>query len=271
MQVFFMEEANKINLWKRFLKPVEIKEDKIFLNDKWKSLSFKQKVKIVKKIGKNLGPSHGDKIILSKNLKSDQDLENLLYSNGWDIVKGKILFQYLILEVVEHICKQNKIIEQETQISVTVNEVNTLTINWIENLCRKFKIVNVVTNHTNYFRRLKERLWEEEGIVITITNNKKKALAKATIILNIDFPEEFINQYVIYEHSILINLEEDVKIRKKRFSGKIVNDYKIKLKKESCIAQSLEKEEYKSFALEDLAEIYLMHHPQEIQNIIIAN
>ena len=35
-------------------------------------------------------------------------------------------------------------------------------------------------------------------------NNKKKSLAKAQIIVNIDFPSEIINQYVICENATII-------------------------------------------------------------------
>lgn len=87
--------------------------------------------------------------------------------------------------------------------------------------------------------------------------------------MNVDFSEELINKYVINDNSILVNLEENVRIKKKRFNGKIINDYNIKLKNSSNIANFLEKEEYEKYDLKDLTEIYVMNNPKEIQDIII--
>ena len=63
--------------------------------------------------------------------------------------------------------------------------------------------------------------------MITVGNNKKKSLSKSQIIINIDFPTELINQYNIYEEAIIINIPGNIKIKKKRFNGTIINDYEI--------------------------------------------
>ena len=126
-----------------------------------------------------------------------------------------------------------------------------------------------MTNNINYFKPLKEKLWDEDGIIITLTNNKKKALSKSNIILNVDFSEEVINRYIIFDEAILINLEEEIKIRKKRFCGKIINDYKIKPKENSELEAFLKKEEYENFDIKDLTEVYVTNNPKELENIII--
>lgn len=268
MQVFLVEEAKKVSLFKKIFKPIEIKEDKVILNCKCKNIKFKKKIKIVKNIKKKLNLI--SKIILSKELKQEKELVDLFYSNGFDIVNGKILFKVLIDKIIDYICRKNNIKMQESQISITVNDVNNLNTHLIENLSEKFKILNIVTNHMNYFKKVEEKLWTEKGIIITVTSNKKKALSKANIILNVDFPEEMLNKYFIYDNSILINMEEKVKIKKKRFNGKIINEYKISFKKDSNIADILQNDEYKNFDLNDLAEIYIINNPNEIEDIIIC-
>jgi hypothetical protein len=70
----------------------------------------------------------------------------------------------------------------------------------------------------------------ENGIIITITNNKKKSLMKSQIIINVDFPKELIDRYRINEYATIINIKEKLKIKQKRFEGRIINDYEIKLK-----------------------------------------
>ena len=65
--------------------------------------------------------------------------------------------------------------------------------------------------------------------MITISNNKRKSLAKTKIILNIDFPEDLINKYNINNKAIIINVENEVKINSKIFNGININFYNIKI------------------------------------------
>ena len=92
-------------------------------------------------------------------------------------------------------------------------------------------MVNIVTNHIEKFRKIEKQIFEEDGIMITIGNNKRKGLTKSEIILNIDFPTELINQYHIYEKAIILNIKYPIKIVKKRFNGINLNDYDISFKK----------------------------------------
>ena len=79
-----------------------------------------------------------------------------------------------------------------------------------------------------------------------------------------------INRYTIYDNTIIINIEESIKIKKKRFNGKIINGYKIKLKKDSQIYNDLNQEKYEEFDLKDLVECYIINNNSEIENILIC-
>lgn len=267
MRVFLLEERRE----KWPLKKIKIIDDKILLNYDLKKMKINKKIKLVEKIKRILDENGVKKILISKNLKKDKDIVNLLYSNNFSIIKGKELQKKLISQILDNTCKQNNLKEEETKISILVNDISTWGLNLIENLSRRFKTINVVTNNINCLINIKNRLWDEYGIVITLTNNKKKALANSQIILNVDFPEELINKYILLDTAILINLEENVKIKKKRFCGKIINDYKITLKKDSNIFKELKIEMYKNFDIKDLAEVYTIGNPGELQNIIICD
>ena len=65
--------------------------------------------------------------------------------------------------------------------------------------------------------------------MLNISNNKRKSLLKSEIILNIDFPEEAINKYRIYDNSIIINLNEKIALKSKRFNGININDYRVEM------------------------------------------
>lgn len=65
--------------------------------------------------------------------------------------------------------------------------------------------------------------------MLNASNNKKKSLLKAKIIINIDFVEENINKYKIYDNSIIININDKINIKSKRFNGININYYKIQI------------------------------------------
>lgn len=258
MQVFLLEENNKKNKIKALFRKIELKDDKVLIN-------YKLNGKIIKELNKlNI-----KNIILSKEIKKEKEFINLLYSNNFNIINGRNLFKKIIYILIEEKIKKQNLKMQEKQISIMTNKLDTYNKNLIKSLSKKFKTLNVVTNNISYFVALKEQLWEEEGIVIILTNNKKKALSKSDIIINIDFPEELVNIYNIYNEAILINLEEEIKIKKKRFTGQIINDYKIRAKEGSKLSEFLNNEEYKKYAAKDLAEVYIANNPEELQNIII--
>ena len=258
MQVFLLEENNKKNKIKALFRKIELKDDKVLIN-------YKLNGKIIKELNKlNI-----KNIILSKEIKKEKEFINLLYSNNFNIINGRNLFKKIIYILIEEKIKKQNLKMQEKQISIMTNKLDTYNKNLIKSLSKKFKTLNVVTNNISYFVALKEQLWEEEGIVIIVTNNKKKALSKSDIIINIDFPEELVNIYNIYNEAILINLEEEIKIKKKRFTGQIINDYKIRAKEGSKLSEFLNNEEYKKYAAKDLAEVYIANNPEELQNIII--
>ena len=184
---------------------------------------------------------------------------------------GKKLYKELVIKIIERkLCDYKKNIE-DTYIAVTSNDKAEWIYLLIHNLATKFKNVNIVTNNINYFKYLQEKLYEENGAVIAITNNKKKALQKVDVIFNIDFTEDQLNKYRINDECLIISLDEKVIIHKKRFSGKIISDYEIKLKYDSKIYNDLIQPKYKKYDLKDLSFCYLINNPEEEKNIIICN
>lgn len=76
---------------------------------------------------------------------------------------------------------------------------------------------------------MQEYLYNEFGIVLSVTNNKKKSLLKSEIIINMDFVEESINKYKIYDNAIIVNISDKINIQSKRFNGININYYKIQI------------------------------------------
>ena len=82
--------------------------------------------------------------------------------------------------------------------------------------------------------------------MLNISNNKRRSLFKSEYIINIDFPEELINKYRIYDEAILVNIGDKINISSKRFNGINVNYYKIKVPEECKIANFSDEIVYES-------------------------
>ncbi len=63
--------------------------------------------------------------------------------------------------------------------------------------------------------------------MVVVSNNKKKSLQKAKIIINFDLKYEDFSNYQINRNSIVINLSDNIMKMEKTFNGVIVNSMQI--------------------------------------------
>ena len=209
----------------------------------------KNSQKLVKKLLLN----GANNVVIDKKIIECNNLLNLLRANDIKIFDGKWLERYLILDILEYIVNKKQIIKAETEIAITANEITDLLIEIIKNLSKQYKKLTIVTNHIEKLRKIVKEIKEKEGIVIILSNNKNKSLLKSQIILNMDFNQELINQYKIFENAIIINVEESIKIDAIRFNGIIINDYEVEIgRKEFIWREGIEKYKQKDLIEADL-------------------
>lgn len=228
--MYFIQETDKPKILSQLLLIPKLEKDKIilplFLGAEEKIA--KQEIITAKKTKKILEKTNCKKIILSKELQEKEIFCNQLYTYGFEINNGRWLFKVLAFDAINYAVKKNKMTAEKIKISILVNEIDDIVLETINQIIKKYKNINIVTNHMEKFKKLEEQILEEYGIMITVNNNKKKSLTKSDIILNIDFPNELINKYRIAEKANIINIRGNVRIKQKRFEGKIYNDYEIK-------------------------------------------
>lgn len=227
--MYYIQETDKPVLVARIFNIVEIIEDKIILPLNYGEVLDNKKARILaKKIKKILDKTGCKSVILSKNLKRQEDFVELLSGYGINIVNGRWLFCVLSNKVLDYIVKKEKLKKEETNVSIMVNRNDSdYIIENIKNIIRAYKSVNIVTTNARKFKKLEKDILEKEGTMITVTNNKKKSLMRSKIILNVDFTNEEINKYNIPDEAIVVNLCGNVNINKKRFNGLNINDYEI--------------------------------------------
>ena len=118
-----------------------------------------------------------------------------------------------------------------------INDFTQINIDIIVEIAKSIKRLNIVTNHINKCQKIEEYLYNEFGIILNISNNKRRSLLKAEVIINFDFPEELINKYRIYDKAVIISMDDKVDIKSKRFSGTNINYFKIILPNEYRIEE----------------------------------
>lgn len=206
---------------------------------------------VQKRLEKKLSKEEKDiQIVLSNKIKKlDLKLDKI------KIVDGKKIQKYLIGEILKYIidAMEDKEIKLEFQdIYILQKEHNFETISMIEYLLTKVKTINIVTNAIEKYKKLEENLYNI-GYLITVSNNKKKSLKKAKIILNMDFLKEELSNYTINRNAIIINLTKEKINNLKSFDGIIVNEVQIEMKEE-LRKYFIEKNIYDEFSNIDLYE-----------------
>ena len=180
--MFYIEKADKPSWLERKFNLIKVQEDTIILPID-KNTNEKQIEKIATKTNKIIKKySTSKKIVLSKEICKEQKYINYLNTYGLEIQDGKWLFEILLPEITEYIVNKKKI--EKTNISIMINDLTDLEFENIKILARKYKSINIVTNHIEKFKKLEKQLQENEGIIITITNNKKKSLMKYFTVLS---------------------------------------------------------------------------------------
>ena len=227
--MYYIQETDKPVLIARICNLLETVEDKIIVPANENEIINNKKIEIfVKKIKKILDKTGCKSVILSKYLKKQKDFVKLLESYNIEIIDGRWLFSLLSSKVLDYIVEKENLKKEETNVSILINKEDSdyITQNIID-IIKTYKSVNIVTSNTIKFKKLEKDILEKEGIMITVTNNKKKSLTRSKIILNVEFTSEEINKYNIPDEAIVINLKGDVDIKKKRFNGININDYEI--------------------------------------------
>ena len=247
--MYYIQETDKPKFLFRLFNIIKVKEDKIILPIKEEKISIKKAEKLANKTKKILDKTICNKVILSKVIKTQEEYKNYLYSSDINIVKAEQLTEILLLDILNYIKNKKALKPEELSLTIFVNDIS---MNMLENLkimVKEYKRINIITNHIQKFKKLEEDFFEEQGIIITVGNNKRKSALKSNIIINVDFPNELINQYNINDEAIIINLRGNIKINKKRFTGININDYEIDF-------DNFEEFDYEKEMLFDKKDIY---------------
>lgn len=225
--LYYIQEDENPNFIFKLFNIIKLQEDKIILPINGEEMTSKKAQRLAQKTKKILDKTIGKKIVTSNVVEKQKEYVNLLHTYSFEIMEGKWLFEVLTCNALDYIVEKKELKKEEIQISILINDLTQIMLENIKKIAKEYKRVNIVTNHIEKFKKIEKKILDEDGIMITVGNNKKKGLAKTKLILNVDFPIEIINQYNIYDNAIIVNIKGNVRITKKRFNGICINDYDI--------------------------------------------
>lgn len=193
--------------------------------------------KINHKIEKLLQNNANIKIIISKEIKelikSSKNIKNVkkLTEILQESMENKTMYKDFINEVMLSVIKLRKEIPEEQSIYILLNSNSVKYINWINKIILNYKMINIVTQHVNQFKAFEDNA-EDNLEPVSVLNNKRKSIAKAKYIINVDFSYEEIINYCINRNAFIFNIS-DAKIKYiSNFDGIIINNINIENREE---------------------------------------
>ncbi len=195
-------------LYKKLFKVIRIENNTYYLPD--------LNEKIISKLIQKLKQNNIDCIISEKNI----DFE-------YNRLDGKYLLKCAVPEVIKYCYNALDKNEELEEIYILAENYTKENIRIIESMLDKVKVVNIVTNHLRQFQELEKRL-ERKEIYITVSSNKRKALKRAELIINLDFNN--FNGFNVNKNSIIVNCNKEFKLNKD-FEGICIENIDIKIDK----------------------------------------
>ena len=170
--------------------------------------------------------------VISKGLENSNIYE-IMDMYGIKYVTEERVKKLLLISGLEYIAKfQNKDVNL-LDVTMLVKDNSDINLFLIEQISKLVKSLKIVSINIYKFRKLEEKLYNEDGIANQFSNSYKKSLEKSNIIINLDYSEIEINEYNICNNAIIINCTKDnIKIKSRLFEGIIINSYDINMDKE---------------------------------------
>lgn len=229
--------------------------------------------KILRKIAK-----YKSKVIFSTKL-----LQNKIFMKEVEKITGNtknesIISYYLMDKILYYICENLKADLKTQEIAIVINNLDEIKKNMILNLANLCKRITIITNSKiQKFKKIEEELNQKFGMALLISNNKKKALLKSNLIINIDLNEVEFNKFNINSEAVVVNVTNKINITKKSFNGINILDYCIefdyyRLFKNSILYDNFDRKDvYESVILNNNIQEHLSKDKVKVVNLIGKN
>lgn len=227
---YIKEEILKNQFWRGI-------EIRIFDNNYVIAVSNKKKdrKKVKEKLARIIKKLGIDAVVFSKELEGDfkNDICEMI---NIKVVDGKKLMEFMEYDIVKYVLDKQNADTKKEDIYIVFKRDSNLNLDFLKRFLENFRLVNIVTNDVDKLKNIQDNLLDNEGILISVSNNKRKALKRAKYILNINLTKEELEKYRINREAIIVNIGENVKYDEPCFDGVNINYFKI-----SCPDEYLER------------------------------
>ncbi len=181
---------------------------------------------IIRNLQKQIEKRRIDTIVFSNNIINSKfylDMEQEFLKEGKKILNGRKLMLEMNYEIFEYILNLQNTTMNRQDIFFLIKKDNSLDLQFLSRFIENCKTVNIVTNDIDRFKKIQERLYEKENILISVSNNKSKSLKKAKYIFNINMEQNDIEKFKKNRDAIIVNFKDNIKCENKSFDGINVN------------------------------------------------
>ena len=172
--MYYIQEADKLNWYFKWFNIIQLEGEKIILPIDTNNIDSKKAQKLARKTKNIFEKTRSKKIVISKKVQEQEEYMNRLYPLNLDIVKGKWLFEVLSCQVLDYILEKKEMKKEETKITILVNDLSENMLVNLRQIAKQYKMVNIITNHREKFKKIEKQILEEDGIMITVGNNRIK-------------------------------------------------------------------------------------------------
>lgn len=233
MVIGYIKEEKLIG---KFFRKIEVRS----FNDNYIiAVDNKNDIKIKKKLIKVIKKLKIEAIVFSKSLEGEFEVQirDILNSNdnnniGIKIINGKKLMEYMQYEILEYIIKKRKEDIKLEDVYIVFKKDIKLDLNFLKKFIENFRMTNIVTNEVDRLKNVQDNLLENDNILISVSNNKRKALKRAKYILNVNLDKVELEKYRINRNATIINIKENVRYDNVSFDGININNFNIELSDE---------------------------------------
>lgn len=197
-----------------------------------RNIKEKKQEKFIQKFINELKKVKIDTVVFSEEIINSSLYERIvdgICKINKGVVNGKRLMQYMNFDIFEYILKIQKEPMNKQDVFFMIKKDNNMDLQFLEPYIENCKTVNIVTNDMERFKKVQDNLYEKEDILISVSNNKNKALKKAKYIFNVNMNKSEMKKYKIDRNAIIINLKENVKIDDTSFEGININYFQISI------------------------------------------
>lgn len=174
-----------------------------------------------------------ENIYLVSNELKEKETYKIMDEQKQEYITEEKIKKILLIHILKYITKLQKKEISDLDLTILVNNTSGLNMYLIEELAKQARTLKIVSLNIYKFKKLEEKLYNEEGIAIQFSNSYKKGLEKSKVIINLDFNSLEINEYEIFDRAIIVNcMDNNIKIKSRLFNGIIINSFDIEYKKE---------------------------------------